>query len=268
MATVLAITNNKGGVGKSTTAGNLAAALAEHGTVLVIDLDPQGNMSDFFGVRERAGSRCVSHLLRGSATLRDSVISLDRPEDGLPRPGMFLIPASRELELATEDLSLQDYLAQRRPGGGSVPLRDVLRHRLAAALDVFRYIVIDCPPKLDILKAAVYNFAPSLIVPTKADHLSMVGVRQHTEDVETYRAAGIDTRVRYILPTMVQPRQVMDREMLVELIQVYGRDRIAAPIPLAVAVKESSGSGGRTIFEYQPDHQAARAYIHLAGRLA
>jgi chromosome partitioning protein len=265
---IIAVTNNKGGVGKSTTAGNVAAALSERGPTLIVDLDPQGNMSDFFGVRDRVGDRCVSRLLLGQATLRESVVSLDRPEDGLNRPRLFLLPASADLEEAGESLILADYQAARRPGSRAVPLKNCLSHWLASATDVFQYIVIDCPPKLDVLKAAVYHFAQALVVPTKPDHLSMVGVRQHTEDLERYRADGATARLRYILPTMVQPRQVMDRQMLIELISVYGRDRIAAPIPLAVAVKESSGSGGRTIFEYQPDHAAAKAYKHLAGRLA
>lgn len=282
--TVIAVANNKGGVAKTTTAVNLADGLARQmmgadgrpsGHVMLIDLDPQGNVADATGVRPQVhdpetnkDGPCISFLLLGQRTLRDSVLSLDRTGDGLPRPNLFLIPASRRLEKTTDELILRDYAeARKKKAERSYPLLDdVLVERLAPALGIFRYIVIDCPPKLDVLKTAVYRFADRVIVPTKPDFLSVQGAVQHTEDM--YGMEGeIKARLAYIVPSMVNLRQVMDQEMMVSLMKAYGRKRIAAPVPQAVVVKESAGRGGRTLMEYAPESPAALAYRHLVERV-
>ncbi|MCI0397500.1 MAG: ParA family protein [Chloroflexi bacterium] len=280
---VIAVANNKGGVSKTTTACNLADGLARTfivdskptGGVLLIDLDPQGNAADFFGVRQAVydqernpSGKCVSFLLKGEVSLKASIVPLDRSAEGLPRPNLFLIPASRELEYAAEDLLNQDYAAARRPNRDHVPLNNVLSHRLASAIGPFNYIIIDCPPKLDILKNAVYNFADYVIVPTKPDYISVVGAVQHTEDLYRLREQlGVKARVAFVLPTMVSDRQVMDRQMQHDLIKTYGRNRVARPIPLSVKVKESPGAGGQTLFEYAPDSPPALAYLDLVKKV-
>ncbi len=254
--TILAIANNKGGVAKTTTAANLAHGLAQKfivngqptGGVLLIDLDPQGNLADFFGVRTKVyhseknpGGKCVSFLL---------------------------IPASRELEYATEELLNADYAAARRPGKEHVPINQILSHRLTGANGVFNYIIIDCPPKLDVLKNAVYDFAHAVIVPTKTDYISIVGAVQHTEDLYNLRETmGLKAQLAFVLPTMVSPRQIMDRQMYDDLINTYGAARIARPIPLSVKVKESPGAGGQSLFEYAPDSEPAVAYRDLVRRV-
>lgn len=281
---VIAVANNKGGVSKTTTACNLADGLARKligadgkatDAVLLVDLDPQGNAADFFGVRgrvydpeEKRDGACVSFLLTGEASLRDSIVPLDRSAEGLPRPNLFLIPASRELEYAVEGLLHDDYMASRRPGASHVPLNDVLSHRLAQAVGFFKFIILDCPPKLDVLKNAVYNFADEVIVPTRADYMSVVGAVQHTQDLDFLRQEmKVKARISYVLPTMVSKRQVLDRKMRHELTEAYGRSHIATPIPLSVKVKESPSAGGRSLFEYAPDSEPAMAYMDLVQRI-
>lgn len=281
-ASVIAVANNKGGVAKTTTAVNVADMLARRligadgkptGHVLLVDLDPQGNVADALGVRSQVydedrnpAGPCVSFLLMGAKTLRESVVSLDRKGDGLPRPNLFLVPASRRLESITEELIVREFVDGRKTRREYPPLDDVLSARFAPALDIFRYIIIDCPPKLDTLKKAVYRFAERVIVPTKPDFLSVEGAVQHTEDLDMLRDQ-VKARVAYVVPSMVHPRQVMDQQMMVALMKTYGRNRIAAPVPQSVAVKESSGRGGRTLMEYAPDSPAAQAYQHLAERV-
>jgi chromosome partitioning protein len=172
------------------------------------------------------------------------------------------------LEYAAEDLLNQDYAASRRPGQGHVSLNDILSHRLAAAIGLFNFIIIDCPPKLDVFKNAVYNFADYVIVPTKPDYISVVGAVQHTEDLERLREEmGVKARVAFVLPTMVSKQQVMDRQMRHDLVKTYGRSHVATSIPMSVKVKESPGYGGRSLFEYAPDSRPAQAYMDLVKRV-
>lgn len=283
-ASVIAVANNKGGVAKTTTAVNVADMLARRligpdgkptGHVLLVDLDPQGNVADALGVRPQVYDKdrnpngpCVSFLLVGEKTLRESVLSLDRKSDGLPRPNLFLVPATRQLEGIAEELIVREFQRMRNTGRTYPPLDDVLSERFAPALDIFRYIIIDCPPKLDTLKKAVYRFADRVIVPTKPDFLSVEGAVQHTEDLEKLLDEKVvKAQIAYIVPSMVHPRQVMDQQMMVALLKAYGRKRLAAPVPQSVVVKESSGRSSRTLMEYAPDSPAAKAYQHLAERV-
>jgi chromosome partitioning protein len=274
---VIAVANNKGGVAKTTTAGNLGYGLSRYlmkggqiqGHVLMVDLDPQGNLSDFFGVRQRAEGKCIGNILDKPGdvdALKANVIKLDRDDDGLQRPNIFLIPASRELEFVTEELTMRQ-LSQRHKG---FDISMALSDALAPLVGRFRYVVIDCPPKLDVLKRAVYNFADDVIVPVKADYMSFQGAQQHTNDLRTLRdeyGDKIKARLRFVLPTMVQPRQVLAREVMEAMISLYGRGYVADPIPESVDVKESPARG-QSLFEYAPQSVPAVAYGKLVGRVA
>lgn len=281
---VIAITNMKGGVGKTTTAGVIAHGLARklvgdegkiYGVVVAVDLDPQGNLADYFGVRDlvydkghNPNGACISRLFTRQASLRDTLVRLDRLSDGLARPNLFLVPASRSLERAAEYLLLADYQGRRHPDADAVPIDDILSHFLAPLVGHAAFIVIDTPPKLDIFKTAVYRFADEIIVPTKPDHLSVVGCVQHTNDMAEYIQGGAKASLRFVVPTMAVGRQLMDRAMMENLLSAYGTHRLADPVPQAVVVKESSGAGGRTLFEYaEPEHPARIAYQGLVDRI-
>lgn len=267
---VIAVANNKGGVAKTTTAGNLGYGLSRalmvdgepKGYVLMVDLDTQGNLSDFFGVRARAAGKCVGNIIEKAGdvdTLRANTISLDRADDGFPRPNMFLLPASRELEAVTEDLILRQ--VSKRHAGFSID--SVLVEALAPLMGHFAYIVIDCPPHLDTLKTAVYRVADDVIVPCKTDYMSFQGAQQHTNDLSAMRqAGGIKAKLWRVVPTMVAPRQVLTQETLRAMVKLYGRSTIADPVPELTAVKESPVLG-QSLFEYAPRSPAAMAYAKL-----
>jgi chromosome partitioning protein len=279
-ARVYAIMNRKGGVGKTTTAVTLGHGLARKledtgGHVLLVDLDPQGNIAASLGLR--IGSRpTLAEVLIGDATPREASI-----QAGDGRGNLHVIPSDDRLQgvkwqLATAETSREavayamSRVAQRMGGGMApkqkreeMPLQTVLSDQLEQAMEVFDYIILDCPPSLDVLNDAVLHFADAAIVPVKVDYLGAAGTRQHTQNIIEAQASGIDIRVAWLVPTFFRSREVLANQILDTLREVYGPARVAPPIPQAVAVEQAPASGGKTIFEYEPDSPAAEAYWKL-----
>ncbi|MCB0000262.1 MAG: ParA family protein [Anaerolineales bacterium] len=277
---VIAVADNKGGVGKTTTAGILADGLAKMcrkyrsgANVLVVDLDPQGNQADMFGVRADvvAENLCVGKVLMASGDLRilqDNIISVDREEEGLPRPNLYLLPASRNLEDVTQDLVVMTTMRTAQRSGFN--LDTVLADALAPLLEQFDFIIIDCPPKLDTLKRAVYNFADEVVVPVKTDHISLVGARQHTDDLYSLQQEDprkFKARVSLVIPTMQPSRQVLATQVIEQMETFYGRDLVSKPVPESVYVKEAPAAGGRTLFEYAPSSAPSVVYAGIVERI-
>ena len=280
---IYAIVNRKGGVGKTTTAVHLAHGLSlklrgENGAktpeqerpprVLLLDMDPQGNCAAALGLDP--GDRCLSDLLAGRATLRDVIIpDTPRERGGTGRPGLFLIPATERLVDVTEELLIRDFQSYRRgkPEGGG--LDDVLIDRLGGLRDAFAHIVIDCPPSLGSLTTAVYRFADKAIVPVRTAMLDATGAAQHTALINDMQRDGLDITVSLILPTFFEPRQVLARQVYQDLVDKYGRGRVAIPIIQSVVVQQSQAAGGQTLFEYAPAESspATVAYQRLVDRV-
>ncbi len=292
---VFAVINRKGGVAKTTTAVHLAHGLSRKlldevnpedfpedvrsqllqidgkyysvkGHVLLIDMDPQGSCSQALGVK--AGDADVGEFLLGRQSVREAVISADRAKDELPRPNLWLLPASDNLATAKIELINRSF-SQAMMGNANSGLTSLLEDRLGVVAERFNYIIIDCPPTLDVLSRAIYQFADAAVVPVKADYLSTSGAGRHVNDVRQAQVAGIDIKIHTIVPTFFVQQQRLDKDMLTLLTELYGNRSISTPIPRSQKVAEAPASNGSTLFEFDEKREspATEAYFNLVERI-
>jgi chromosome partitioning protein len=271
-AKVYAVMNRKGGVGKTTTAVTLGVGLArrlreeEGGHVLLVDLDPQGNVAPSLGLRVNGAT--IAELLMGERPADECIMG-----GGEQRPNLFVLPSNDDLagvktELVAREAAaaataaISSRLGGRRRERQEQNIDQILKERLDIAARAFDYIILDCPPSLDMLANAVYHFADAAIVPVKPDYLGTTGTGQHTANIVEAQAAGIDIRIGWVVPTFFRQREVLANEMLDSLQRMYGK-RVTPPIPQAAAVEQAPASGGLTILEYDPSSPAAEAYQQL-----
>lgn len=289
---VLAVVNRKGGVAKTTTAINLAHGLSRKlmrrvspedvsqisdpqnlfyyhdriyyllGHVLLIDFDPQGHCARGLGIDP--GNSDIGEVLLEQQHLTEAVISADRAAEGYPRPNLWLLPSSDNLENAKDILRLQTLSLSTKRNYG---LLRILSDRLGLAIQRFTYIIMDCPPALDAFTQAVYQFADAAIVPVKPDYFSMAGTGQHITNIFEAQMRGIDINIQAIVPTFNVERQLLDRQMVDQLQQRYG-NVVSAAIPRSQAVAEAP-SVQQTIFEFDPrqTNRATIAYQELVDRV-
>ena len=285
---VIAITNNKGGVGKTTSTiqyAHLIAMAKPKSRVLIIDLDPQSHAARSLGVHQLIpdqGGFGVENVLLGQPFHENLLTPRDLVSEFLSssfvteyaldeetirtlvngRHNLYLLPSSPRLELITEELSRKATSRLARSEGFDLDtvLADTLSEHLATYTDEltqlapgFDYVVIDCPPKLDVLKPTVYNFADIAVVPIKMDALSFDGAQRHTSQLATMRTQDpelIRTRLHTVLPTMMPPRkQIHVTDVYEAMVQFYGANTVAQPIMELVEVKEAPANG-LTLYEY------------------
>lgn len=246
MAVVTAIANQKGGVGKTTTAVNLSSALAERGfRVLVIDLDPQGNATTALGVDKHALERQTYHVLMAGVPIAD----VARPTE---LAGLRVLPAS--IDLTGAELELVSVMARETR----------LRQALEPALDDYDFIFIDCPPSLGLLTINALSAADTVLVPLQCEYYALEGLTSLLNTVDLVRGS-LNPRLRMsgILLTMFDKRQRLSFQVEADVRRHFGELVYNTPIPRNVRLSESP-SFGKPVLLYSATCAGALAYGALA----
>lgn len=249
---IIAIANQKGGVGKTTTTINLGAALAEkHKKVLIIDLDPQGNASTGLGVPQEARKLTTYDLLSGDAELPEAIVATNFAN-------LSMVPSTTDLSSA--DIELVDNSKR------SFLLRHILRDERINALG-FDYILIDCPPSLNILTVNAMVAADSIIVPLQSEFFALEGLSQLILTVRDVRqSANPALRIEGIALTMYDQRNNLSLQVEDDARQNMGDMVFKTVIPRNVRLSEAP-SYSMPVLSYDPTSKGSRAYRELASEV-
>jgi len=249
---IMTIANQKGGVGKTTTAVNLAASLSQHGCrVLVVDLDPQGNASTALDVDHHVGHESVYNVLVEERPLSDIITEVE----GMP--GLFCAPAT--IDLAGAEIELVPMVARESRLSRAIQQLDV------SNLD---YVLIDCPPSLGLLTVNALVAAEEVLIPIQCEYYALEGLEQLLRTVELVRGHLNDRlKISTILLTMYDGRTRLATQVADDVRAHFGEVVLDTIIPRSVRVSEAP-SYGQSVITYDPASSGAVAYIEAARELA
>ena len=250
---VLALANQKGGVGKTTTAINLGTALAAIGEkVLILDLDPQGNASTGLGIERKSRKVSTYHVLTGAADLQSAIVAT-----AVPR----LFVAASTLDLLGVELEIahsRDRAQRLRQAIGALP---------AADGDSFTYVLIDCPPSLNLLTINALAASDAVLVPLQCEFFALEGLSQLLKTVEQVQSA-LNPRlmIHGIVLTMFDPRNNLSGQVVADVREFMGAKVYETMIPRNVRVSEAP-SHGKPVLLYDLKCAGSQAYLKLASEI-
>lgn len=252
---VFTVSNQKGGVGKTTTTVNLAAALARSGArVLVIDLDPQGNASTALGVEHRAETPSVYDVVVGDSPLADVVQKSPEFEQ------LYCVPAT--IHLAGAEIELVSLVAREQR------LRTALDAFLSKSDEMFHYVFIDCPPSLGLLTINAFVAAREVLIPIQCEYYALEGLSQLLNSIQLIeRHLNPQLRVSTILMTMYDSRTNLANQVVSDVREHFPNEVLDTLIPRSVRISEAP-SYGQSVISYDEGSPGSLSYLEAAAEIA